>query len=171
MSFLSSIFITSAGAILVQIIFRHPCRWDFMAVASLLFLVDMISQQTPCSSGLYQPLCRLLLNGPESSVQELFCRCISWGCTSALCILIGLWFSEMGFVCLWCCFLSGQFTTTKGESHAGEGQILTLCPGIMITENCWEWGNWVYTKVSLGKMKLRSRIALCAHGPRGMWSP
>ena len=66
-------------------------------------------------------------------MQELCCRCVHWDWAPQLSILIGLWFSVMVFatqVAFVRVFLSQE--ASNKVTH-GEGQILTLCLGILPT--------------------------------------
>ena len=66
------------GVILIQVLFRQPCCWVFIGVASLAFLGDIISQQTFCGSrSIFLP--SSFSTFPELLLLELDCKCISWG--------------------------------------------------------------------------------------------
>lgn len=51
--------------VLVLVMFRQPCWWDFMDTVILAFLRDTVSLQTPCSCGSHNP------STPSSMIPDL----------------------------------------------------------------------------------------------------
>lgn len=97
--------------VIVQVLFRQPCWWVFMGVASLTFLEDTVSQQASCYSGCkIFPPCPLpqwfLSLGFGSSV---FMLPLGPGTTQSPVLI------HCGFM-LWSLF-HGEVSSERDESH------------------------------------------------------
>lgn len=100
----------------VQVLFKQPCWWDFMGVASLTFLGDTVLQQTSCSS------CSTIF--PSTLLQWS----LSLGCKSSVfmfALVLGfdtLFFGFWHIVVLWyglCC--AEKFLRRGWEPHFSVG--------------------------------------------------
>lgn len=97
MHMLCTLFPGSFGisvVILVQLLFRKSCWWDFTGVASETGRHNLTGHFPVFRP--FQSFCPLFCSVPWANRMGVLCRCICWDCYPQLCILIGcgcLWWS------------------------------------------------------------------------------
>lgn len=109
----------STGIVIVTVLFRKPCCWNFICAASLSYKEDTIFQgcSRSWSSSSYSLSTLSSTMFSESYVWGLCCKCFSWGWMPQ-----GQLFST--FDQLWICVVVSEYPGSILSSHADLGN----CP-------------------------------------------